>query len=528
MILLLALISLVALWYSDDVFDGMMYWILAGSALLLQVIVLGGIWYIRHQGRIAPGGIFTPGQVSIRSLVRGALAGDDNLAPPIPIPGASQAESQPDTVATTFRVTPPESRLLRRQQIMSGIGLVLSVAFVAMWALFIIVPQTLYITSVAPWQIPSLYFLLTISHGLQFVTMTRRMRSIQVEVRADGLHWGKNTLPWSEVRGWYIFAMNSVQLFNRRPNIIYAVVGEHASLTWITYPPYVRAGEPGQQLAQLVQTHVTVPLRDLVPGALRIMSDVSRQSLLRRPMLLAVNDWSFGESSLPRLPIAIVTFALTALILLGGILTPYAQQWFYGGQLTQMETATSHISDPLTANTLQWAPTSANAKNDFAFTPQGYAYQSTSCCDSSSLITRTMRDGLVEVTVHQQVDFDLNEAGIAFRANSDSNTMLIFAVTPNGEWHVNLRPKQGGGTESEYRSLRYEGLFGGISAIHQGLDATNRLAVLMQGATFTFFVNGQYVGRYVGNDLPQEGQVGVYVGGMNGPVTFSDLLLSPA
>lgn len=193
-----------------------------------------------------------------------------------------------------------------------------------------------------------------------------------------------------------------------------------------------------------------------------------------------------------------------------------------------METAVSHISDPLTANTLQWRPTSADVKNDFAFTPQGYVYQSTSCCDSSSLIAQPINNGLVEVTVHQQVDFDLNEAGIAFRANTASNTMLIFAVTPNGEWHVNLRPKQGGGTESDYRSLRYEGLFGGISAIHQGLDATNRLAVLMQGATFTFFVNGQYVGRYVGNDLPLEGQVGVYVGGMNGPVTFSDLLLSPA
>ena len=47
---------------------------------------------------------------------------------------------------------------------------------------------------------------------------------------------------------------------------------------------------------------------------------------------------------------------------------------------------------------------------------------------------------------------------------------------------------------------------------------------------FTLFINGQCVGRYWGwgSDLPQSGQVGVYVGGTNGPVTFSDLLIAPA
>jgi len=81
---------------------------------------------------------------------------------------------------------------------------------------------------------------------------------------------------------------------------------------------------------------------------------------------------------------------------------------------------------------------------------------------------------------------------------------------------------------ADYRTLRYEGVFGGATAIHQGLDSTNRLAVLMQGSTFTFFVNGRYLGRYQSGYLPQSGQVGVYVEGMHGPVTFSDLLISPA
>ena len=248
----------------------------------------------------------------------------------------------------------------------------------------------------------------------------------------------------------------------------------------------------------------------------------------RRALALAISDLRTGEGILLRFPVAMLTFALSVLVLLGGILTPPAQQWYFGGQLTRLETSTAHISDPLTANTLQWAPTSPDTGKGFAFTPQGYVYLSTTCCDASSLIAQPMNNGLVEVTVRQQVDFKLNEVGILFRANSDSNTMLAFTITPSGEWNLNLLPIQGDGPESDYRLLRNEGILGGIAAIHQGLDATNRLAVLMQGSTFTFFVNGQYIGKYQSNDVPQSGQVGVYAGDMSGPITFSDLLISPA
>ncbi len=257
---------------------------------------------------------------------------------------------------------------------------------------------------------------------------------------------------------------------------------------------------------------MTLPLRDLNPGALSISYAVPGDVSLAAFASARDKRFGRGEGFLPQLPVAMLTFALSVLVLLGGILTPPAQQWYFGGQLTRLETSTAHISDPLTANTLQWAATSPDAGKGFAFTPQGYVYLSTTCCDASSLIAQPMNNGLVEVTVHQQVNFRLNEAGIVFRANSDSNTMLAFTITPSGEWHLNLLPKQGDGPESDYQELRYEGIFGGIAAIHQGLDATNRLAVLMQGSTFTFFANGQYLGRYQSNDVPQSGQVGVYVG----------------
>jgi hypothetical protein len=103
----------------------------------------------------------------------------------------------------------------------------------------------------------------------------------------------------------------------------------------------------------------------------------------------------------------------------------------------------------------------------------------------------------------------------------------VFAITPSAEWHLLQFALGDDGSLSLEHELRYEGVLFGVGAIHQGLDATNRLAVLMHGSSYTFFVNGQFVGGYQVDDLPQSGQVGVYAGGMNGPITFSDLLISP-
>jgi hypothetical protein len=130
--------------------------------------------------------------------------------------------------------------------------------------------------------------------------------------------------------------------------------------------------------------------------------------------------------------------------------------------------------------------------------------------------------------VRQQVDFDLNRAGFLFRANPASHTALVFAITPSAE-RLLLRFTCGDdGSLTHERELRYEGVIVGVGAVHRGLDATNRLAVLMRGSSHTFFVNGQCVGSYQADDLPRSGQVGIYAEGMNGPITFSDLLIAPA
>lgn len=223
-----------------------------------------------------------------------------------------------------------------------------------------------------------------------------------------------------------------------------------------------------------------------------------------------------------------MSLALTLLLHIAGIMLPYGQQWYFGGQLTHLETAEFAVSNPLTANTLRWTPAPPDAASSFHFTTSGYVFTSDTCCDVNSRIASAVTNGLIEITIRQQSDFDLSNVGILFRANTSSHTALAFTITPGGEWHIQRLSLAADGTITDERDQRAEGIFWGVHPIHQGQDATNWLAVLMDGASYTFYVNGQFLGGYHANDLPQTGQVGVYAEGTGGPTTFSDLVIAPA
>ena len=125
------------------------------------------------------------------------------------------------------------------------------------------------------------------------------------------------------------------------------------------------------------------------------------------------------------------------------------------------------------------------------------------------------------------IRFRPERVGILFRASASDHTALAFTVTPGGEWHLTQFTLGADGALTNSRTLRHDGLFGGVRSIHQGSDTTNRLAVLMRGSSYTFFVNGQFVGGYWAVGMPQLGQAGVYAEGTGGGATFSDLLISP-
>ena len=534
---LIALVGVVVSALTDDSGARSLSWAFGIDSVLFQVFLVIVIVYERRVARRYPDGVKSPGEESVRSLRRAALAGDDALAPVAALPVDDAAGAAPEGAAI-FTVLPPEWRLLRSVKILGGVGIVIFVVFAVLLGWIDLSASTF------PWEVVVLVPLGILLCLWVLLVSIRHSRACTVTVSADGLRWRKNMLPWSEIRGWTVLYLHPLNTGWTRPSAVYALIGQRASLAWLTYPPTVSANDPGVLLALLVQAQLRargdgdLPLRDLTPGAVNISYEVGpRLFWIGRWRLLAPFDRYANGAALPRLPAALLTLALSVLVLLGVIFTPNAQRWYFGQQLTHLEASRSAIRDPLTANTLGWTMPPARYGNPkpFAFTPQGYTYPAQDCCgDGSSLAARSVGDGLVEVTIRQQTPSEFGEAGLILRASEQEQAALVFKVSPTGYWWLERD------TIAPDGSLRYQdnldsggsfigfGPFGAVQPIHQGHDATNRIAVLMQRSSFVFFINGQYVGRYSGSDLPRSGQVGVYVGATNIAVTFSDLLIAPA
>lgn len=531
-VVLFTFVALLISAFSDNESAKLLALDFAVVSVMLQVFLLCLIWYARHSTRRYPDGVRVVGEVSVRSLRQAALAGNDELAPVVTASADDEALATvlPTTSTETLAVLPSGWRLLRGMKVLSGVcvgiyillGAVLWMidrnAATFLWDAVIIGPFGI---TLGLW-------------GLLYCI--RRSRALRVTVGADGLRWRKRTLPWSEVRGWYVLYLHPLNTSWTHPNAVYALIGQHTSLTWLTYPQSVDSDDPGKRLAQLVQARLiahgaeTPPLRDLTPGAVAISYEVGAPLLWWRKWRLMTAIGHFvAASALPRVPAALFTFFLATLALLGVIFTPNAQQWYFGGQVSQLESASSALRDPMTADTLHWktAPIYGGHRT-FTFTPQGYTYPVEECCGRSSLSSQSVSDGLVEMTVRQQSADGFDVSGIVFRANSRARIAFVFVVTPDGDWRLDRYTLRSDGTFAESDFLRTDVERFGVSAIHQGRDVTNRLAVLMQGSILTFFINGQYVGRYWLTDLPQSGQVGVYANGYENTVTFSDLLISPS
>src|SRR5690348_4425164 len=91
----IALLNLVIGWLSDNDLNWSWYWSFEVYALLAQLLVLWGIWYTHRDAAKRPDGLKNPSQISVRSLRRSALAGDDSLVPPISDQGGAHEAPSP-------------------------------------------------------------------------------------------------------------------------------------------------------------------------------------------------------------------------------------------------------------------------------------------------------------------------------------------------------------------------------------------------------------------------------------------------
>lgn len=409
--------SLYSAWHGNSWYDLMWYWGIVGVALLAELLIFWGVWHafrVRARSSETPDALPRP---TLKMLYSAALVGDDELAPPV-LPEKMSSDSSMGSAVDLeiFEVAPPQRRLRLETRLAAGFaGLAMLVGVLTSLPLF---------GGSLKWQALVAFPPIAALNFWRFASETRQARTLKVETRADGLHWGTRahrecSLPWSELRGWYIASLPQSNIYSSgQTTIIYAAVGEHKSLTWLSLrqPRWQARATPaldaGELLARQVQAHVSLPLRDLTPGVGRIIAERKRHP---QPTL-RLDPRVTGPVSYLRLhPASMLIVGVTLLTLAAGVLMPYAQQRYFGGQLAQLDAAKSAIRAPLTADMLHWMPApSDNPSQRFLFTPSGYVFPTDACCDLNSRVAQPMSNGLVEVTAHQQSQFDLATVGILY------------------------------------------------------------------------------------------------------------------
>ncbi len=530
--------ALYAAWWSGMWDDWMWFWL----AVLLAAVLGFGMLRPSAWHRTAQ-------KLEEAATLREAIvAGDDTLAPPaIPQPARVYDDGLANGSVSLRPLYRPEALDLANQGFSAGLGL------------FIGLEQfTFYFFPSSPaghtWQSAvagSVLIVQGLVHGVRVMRSRCPFTVISDEHGLTWRQWGKrHTIDWQEVRALSLIEIPSSAarwvVPHPPPRHVYWLAGAHDNLVWMPSRQgrhQLRAGvgtspntdDPAWLLCRTVVTRTARPLRDLTQAAMRLTNSWarSRSRRARRGPLAPETAQTVTErervaqSGLPTISYW-ATVLLVIAVVVAGIGVLVYQPGAYADRLAYAQTDTPLLADSMTKPTGLW-PVGTTPGGVYVFSNDGYTLtQGSECCAVYAWAPPLFRDATVEVTVHQVSEFNLSEAGLVLHANDVAHTMLVFTVTPGGEWHLKrfqLGANNVGTTDEQ--TLVYEGVLRAVGAIHQGPNATNRLAVIMRGNSSAFFINGQFVGAYHDDGLAI-GHVGVYTDGLSQSATFTNFAVYPA
>lgn len=277
-----------------------------------------------------------------------------------------------------------------------------------------------------------------------------------------------------------------------------------------------------RDLTETVESFVTVgpriaaQWRTLAPSFIAPPGSAEHARIVR---LRAVYLWRLQA-------LAAALLALSLALLGAGLGLLVAAPRMYGAQLTQAQRQAPIFTDTMTPATGQWTDSVIPGPPFEYF--GGESEMIGDFYGNFALAAPRVRDGVVEVTVHHFPGSQDDWGGIVLRGDQAKNRVLVFAITNDGMWALDrlaLKPNSDGfGPDN---SLIRLGLFTPVLALRQGDDAVNRLAVIMRGSDYAFFINGQYVGSY--HETQDTGdRVGVVAEGDSMLVGFTDFAVYPA
>ncbi len=519
-----AVTALFSVWWVGDSTG----WLMVGFMLAFYTPYLVGQYFTEIRRISGPEPLWDSDEALI--VRAAAIAGDDRIAPPAQTQPAMSVDRPEGTDSLCISglnsaelVIPLDSsRVSTRELVMESVtgAFLIGVSFIAR-----IGHETIFTS----WQIGILGGILLAQSLWGLRQRLRMSQPLSVVVDAHGLTWrrgGKlHILPWSAAHALCMIELPPFEAPQSRPadatQRIYWIQGSDGALIWTPTPrgrwsrvaseasaPQT-ASDPAWMLCALAAQRTGLPLRDLTASAARLAQLRPRVNLIRQALEPA-SSVQISEADQRRIAterarlrkqawrVLGLGVALDIIMLAAAATLFFAAPRVYGDQLAQAQRSRPIYADSLATLSDQW----------------------------------TVRDGVIEVTLHQvsdQVgDFDLAEAGLVLRADPTTHEALVFTITPGGGWRLaRFSLKADGNNVQEGGDLIYEGLFIPVSAIHRGTDTTNRLAVIMRGASYTFFVNSQYVGSYHDDRVAGE-QVGLYTDGLGQATEFTDFAVYPA
>jgi hypothetical protein len=351
---------------------------------------------------------------------------------------------------------------------------------------------------------------------------TTKETRFTIRVDEQGIEWKhiRRWLPgrtqriaWSEARAFYAFNYRQWSGSPWGREEAYVLDAPNNTLAWVLSLPWSANPQQDQRaterLLRLIATYTGLPLRDLTDAVDKLdvlMSDVpATATLLKEQQATAVSLFSATLTKLPQpvKPAKRRLFAysgLTPLLLMGLIaatafgLQTY-QQSSYTAMLAHIHAHQPLYHDALHAPDADWHTHLPGPDAPGSFTFKDNAYQLTGDDFIGVPAPGLYGDVAVEVTVRLYAN-DTNDLFNSFGLllhGDDPLLGIVFEITADGYWSIG--PIQRGLQQT--------------SAIHQGIGATNRLAVIMRGQQYLCYINGQFVG--ISQTKPSStGSVGLY------------------
>ena len=343
----------------------------------------------------------------------------------------------------------------------------------------------------------------------------RTLGSFSVNADASGLRWRRPSgrrvhLAWTDAHA--LFEVHRIAGLYGNPETHFVVSGERAALAW-RLPNAIlatAASARSADLCRLVTEHTGLPLRNATTEAQRIASQAEPK------LVFGVRMQSKPSSHEIRRRfkmLGLIASPALLLALVGGGLQ-LAQPAYYEHLYAQAHShAPIHI-DPMTSDIGYW-PAGKNA----SFTSGAYTVLSGGALiDAVKLAPVRYNDALLEITARTNGSFygtTSDQGGPGFfiqNALNDARSMT-FNITVDGEYWIDRF-----WDDSSVPTI------GNDPAIAKGYGASNRLAMLIQGSQYTFYVNGHYAGGFNDGDLAG-GAIGLYAGFDD--VSFSDFAVYP-